>query len=59
MKTGLTSVSFRKLSAEEVIEIAAKAGVDGIEWGSDVHVPATNTEYAKEIAEKTREKDLK
>ena len=58
MKTGLTSVSFRKLSAEEVIEVAAKAGVDGIEWGSDVHVPPTNTEYAKEIAEKTREKGL-
>ena len=58
MKTGLTSVSFRKLSAEDVIALAAKAGVDGIEWGSDVHVPATDTAYAEKIAAKTREAGL-
>jgi len=58
MKTGLTSVSFRKLSPDEVIEIAAKAKVDGIEWGSDVHVPATDIDNARAIGEKTRAKGL-
>ena len=54
MKTGLTSVSFRKLSVDEVIALAKEAGVDGIEWGSDVHVPESNVEGAKDVAEKTR-----
>ena len=37
-KLGLCSVTFRKKSVEQVIEIAKKAGVDSIEWGADVHV---------------------
>ncbi len=37
-KIGLCSVTFRKKSAEEVIEIAKNAGVDYIEWGGDIHV---------------------
>ena len=58
MKTGLTSVSFRKLSVDEVIELAKGAGVDGIEWGSDVHVPESDVEGAAAIAEKTRDAGL-
>ncbi len=58
MKTGLTSVSFRKLSVDEVIELAKKAGVDGIEWGSDVHVPPQDLDYVKEVAEKTKKAGL-
>lgn len=58
MKTGLTSVSFRKLSVDEVIALAKKAGVDGIEWGSDVHVPPLDIDYVKEVAEKTRNAGL-
>lgn len=54
MKTGLTSVSFRKLSVDEVIALAKESGVDGIEWGSDVHVPESDIEGAKDIASKTR-----
>ena len=53
MKTGLTSVTFRKLSADEIISIAVEAGIDGVEWGSDVHVPAGDASLAREIAEKT------
>ncbi len=37
-KLGLCSVTFRKKSAEEVVEIARKAGVEYIEWGGDIHV---------------------
>lgn len=37
-KLGLCSVTFRKKSAEEIVEIAAKADIGFIEWGGDVHV---------------------
>lgn len=37
-KLGLCSVTFRKKSAEEVVEIAKKVGVAYIEWGGDIHV---------------------
>ena len=37
-KLGLCSVTFRKKSVREVVEIATKAGIDYIEWGGDVHV---------------------
>ena len=42
---GLCSVTFRKKSAAQVIEIAKKAGIEYIEWGGDVHV--TNIEEAR------------
>ena len=44
---GSESVTFRKKSPREIIELARKAGLDGIEWGGDVH--ATSPEAAKEI----------
>lgn len=37
-KLGLCSVTFRKKTAAQVVEIAKKAGVRYIEWGGDVHV---------------------
>ena len=37
-KLGLCSVTFRKKSAEEIVEIAKDAGIGYIEWGGDVHV---------------------
>ena len=37
-KLGLCSVTFRKKTAEEVVQIAKNAGVNYIEWGGDVHV---------------------
>lgn len=37
-KIGLCSVTFRKKSVDEVVEIARKAGVRYIEWGGDIHV---------------------
>lgn len=51
--TGLTSVTFRKLETDEIIRLAAEAELDGVEWGSDVHVPAGDTETAKKVGEKS------
>ena len=44
MKTGLCSVSFRKLTVEEIIAAVKDAGLDGIECGGDVHVPHGDVE---------------
>ncbi|MBP2474186.1 sugar phosphate isomerase/epimerase [Crossiella equi] len=37
---GLVSVTFRQLSAEEVVRLVEQAGLTAVEWGGDVHVPA-------------------
>lgn len=51
--TGLTSVTFRHLSPSEIIRLAQKANMDGIEWGGDIHVPAGDTSTAKIVKEQT------
>ena len=48
-KTGVCSISFRKYSIQEIIDAAAAAGLDGVEWGSDVHVPAGDTATAMAV----------
>lgn len=37
--SGLCSVTFRQFSVSEVVSVATQAGLKGIEWGGDVHVP--------------------
>lgn len=49
LKTGLVSVSFRQLPPEEIVELAKKCGLDGIEWGGDVHVKPDDTETALRV----------
>lgn len=58
-KTGLVSISFRALSAEQIIEIAKNAGLEDIEWGGDVHVPAGDVEKAARVREKCLSAGLK
>ncbi len=57
--TGLTSVTFRQLKAEDIVELAAAAGIDGIEWGGDIHVPAGDREAARQVAGLTQSAGLK
>lgn len=57
--TGLTSVTFRGLKAETIVELAAKAGLDGIEWGGDIHVPAGDRVAARHTAALTGSAGLK
>jgi len=59
MQTGLVSVTFRDLPPAEVIQLVKQAGLDGIEWGADVHCPPNNPQNAKEIARQTHESGLK
>jgi len=58
MKTGLVSVTFRRLSPKEIVVLAQKAGLSCIEWGGDVHVPAGNLAAAREVAQLTRDAGL-
>lgn len=58
MKTGLVSISFRKLTPEEIIPLCIKAGLSCIEWGGDIHVPAGDLARAREVGEMTRQSGL-
>jgi sugar phosphate isomerase/epimerase len=55
---GLVSITFRKLTANEVIDLAKKAGLAGIEWGGDIHVPHGQVGVAREVAHRTRDAGL-
>ena len=56
--TGLLSVTFRNLPFERIIEMTAQAGLDGIEWGGDVHVPPGELKLAERIGQAAREAGL-
>ena len=50
-KTGLVSVSFRSLSPEEIIDLCVSSGLKYVEWGSDVHAPASDRARLCRIAD--------
>lgn len=54
LKQALTSITFRGLSAREVLDTALRAGIDAIEWGGDIHVPAGDTAIAEAVGNMTR-----
>ncbi len=57
-KTGVVSVSFRKLSVDEVIKLVGESGLKAIEWGSDVHAPYTDRERLEYIAKAQKDAGL-
>ncbi len=59
LDTGLVSITFRKLSPQEIINMVVKAGLSGIEWGGDIHVPHGNSECAREVYRMTTDAGLK
>lgn len=58
MKTGLTSVTFRGLSCEDIVALTVKAGLSCIEWGGDIHVKPGDAENAKRVKKLTVEAGL-
>lgn len=46
---GLTSVTFRRFSYDEIAVIAKWSGLSCIEWGGDLHVPPGDIRRAKEV----------
>ena len=58
MKTGLVSVSFRGHTPRQIVDAARACGLDGIEWGGDVHVPSGDLATAKEVRAMTADAGL-
>lgn len=58
MRPGLCSVTFRQLTPEQLVPLAADAGLEVIEWGGDVHVPPGDTARAAEVARITSDAGL-
>ncbi len=56
--TGVASVSFRDNSPEEIIRASKEAGLQGIEWGGDIHVPAGDVLRARQVRKMTEEAGL-
>ena len=55
---GLVSITFRQLSPVENVALVHQAGLRGIEWGGDIHVPHGNVGRAREVRELTQEAGL-
>lgn len=58
LQSGLVSVTFRKLAPAEIVALVRKAGLRGIEWGGDIHVPHGDLVRAREVGELTTEAGL-
>ena len=58
-KTGLVSISFRSLSVEELVNKVKDAGLEYIEWGSDVHAPKDDIKKLEMIAKLQEETGIK
>lgn len=57
--TGLVSVTFRKLAPADVVQAAVHAGLQGIEWGGDVHVPHGDVAAARDVRKLTEDAGLR
>lgn len=55
---GLISVTFRNKKPEEIVILAIKAGLKGIEWGGDIHVPTGQLNQAEKVHKLTVESGL-
>ena len=58
IRPGLVSITFRKLTPRQVVEAAAFAGLEGIEWGGDIHVPHGDIVKADEVRRMTLDAGL-
>jgi sugar phosphate isomerase/epimerase len=55
---GLCSITFRALDTDAVIDVAVRAGVQGIEWGADVHAPPGGDAGVTALGARTRDAGL-
>lgn len=58
LKSGLVSISFRKLSPDQIVDLVVSQGLQGIEWGGDVHVPHGDLDMAEAVGQLTRDAGL-
>lgn len=53
LHSGLCSITFRDLAPAEIVSLAKQAGIEGIEWGGDIHVPHGDLAKAREVRQMT------
>lgn len=58
IRPGLVSITFRRLSPAEIVDLAAESRLEAIEWGGDVHVPHGDLAAARHAAAVTRDAGL-
>lgn len=58
VRPGLVSITFRKLSPAEIVDLCVRAKLQGIEWGGDVHVPHGDLERARFVKRLTEDAGL-
>lgn len=58
IRPGLCSVTFRDLSAEQIVKQCVDASLACIEWGSDVHVPVGQLQTAITVRQLTQDAGL-
>jgi len=51
IKCGMVSVTFRNYKLDEVITAVVRAGLEGIEWGGDIHIPHGDVKKAVYVSE--------
>lgn len=54
IRSGLVSITFRPLSVQRLIALCVEAGLEGVEWGGDVHVPPGDVALAQRVGQQTR-----
>ena len=55
---GLVSITFRSLSPQVIVGLVSRAGLQGIEWGGDIHVPHGDLASAREVRRMTLDAGL-
>lgn len=58
IRTGLVSITFRELQPEKITALTVRAGLAGIEWGGDIHVPHGDTVRARAVRRMTADSGL-
>ncbi|MEZ5381534.1 MAG: TIM barrel protein [Microthrixaceae bacterium] len=49
LRSGMCSITMRRLTPDEVVTLAERAGLGGIEWGADGHVPPGDLALARSV----------
>jgi sugar phosphate isomerase/epimerase len=58
VRPGLCSVTFRQFEPDQVIGLTVEAGLSGIEWGADVHLPPGDLDRAERVARRCADAGL-
>ncbi len=58
IRSGLVSVSFRKLTPQTIVDLCVRAGGAGIEWGGDIHAPHGDLARARLVRKITEDAGL-